>query len=167
MELNHLSSTDINDILDGKTNPQIDRHLSRCEKCRSELESYRQMAAGIQHIRIYESDETFTQRITQNIPDTHNRKEKPVLEIVSLVLVFVPFVTILGLLYYYKLAQLDMNSRIYELFTRSVHAIYSGFTSITFINNNLEIFGLFTLYLILFKTFDRLIFHYKKISIKL
>lgn len=154
MSLKHLSQKDIYNYIDEnyqiKKNDDIKQHLIFCEKCRQKLNDYQLMISEIKKIKAYEPNNKFGNIVTANLPDTYTKKDKPLLEIFSLIIIFIPFGIVVGFLFHSNKFKFSSLGKMFDIISSLTYSIYNSLNSFRFIHDNIDVFGLFIFYMLVF-----------------
>jgi uncharacterized membrane protein len=165
MVLKHLSQEDIDNYINAdyhkKKNDEIQQHLILCEKCRKEIDDYQLMIKEIKEIKTYEPGHNFVNMVTKNLPEIYSKKERPIIEIISLIMISVPFSFVIGFLLHNNIFKFIFGGKMYNIFSSLIQSIYYSLNSFKFINDNIDVFGLFIFYMIAFSILNRLFLHGK------
>ena len=154
MSLKHLSQEDIYNCIDDsnytKKNYDIRQHLLLCEECRQKLNDYQVMISEIKRIKLFEPNNEFGNMVTANLPDKYIKKEKPLLEIFSLIMIFIPFCIVVGFLFHNNKFKFSSLGKMFDMISSLTYSIYNSLNSFRFIHDNIDVFGLFIFYMLVF-----------------
>ncbi len=167
MPLKHLSQKDIHNCIDdsdyAKKNDDIRQHLLVCEECRQKLKDYKVMISEIKRIRIFEPNDEFVSMVTTNLPDKYTKKEKPLLEIFSIITIFIPFGIVVSFLFHSNKLKLSSLGKIVDTISSLTYKIYNSLNSFRFIHDNIDTLGLLVFYMLVFSILNWL-FIYSKLK---
>jgi len=164
MSQKHLSQEILDKYVSGKIHGKkldsVRRHLAQCEACEKEAEQYKLIVHAMKGAEIYEPGDDFVQQVTADLPDLYAPREKPVLEIVSLALIFISFSIGIGVL----ISSNSVTGIFSPLFTRLFQGIQSFFSQVglfRMLGENMDILGMAVVYFSLYKLFDRFVLQSK------
>ncbi|MBN2092445.1 hypothetical protein JW964_22680 [candidate division KSB1 bacterium] len=154
MSLKHLSIKDIDDyIYDNAPGERIDdikQHLRLCENCQRNLKNYEFMMSGIHKVNGFEPGNRFENLVTANLPDMYKKKESPLLEIFSMILISVPLLFTIGFVISRKPIRFISIGNIFDKLSSFFNTITGSLKFVGFIHDNLKVFVFFIVYSLLF-----------------
>ncbi len=169
MSLKHLSQRDIFDYIEKndhtKKENEIIKHLIICEECQKKVNDYRLMITEIRKIKTYEPNNNFVNIVTKNLPDKYTKKEKPIVELISLIMISIPFGIVIGFLFYSNKFKFTSFGKMFGQFSSLIHIFYNSLNSFRFIHENSDVFGMFISYMVVFYILNRF-FVYGKLKKK-
>lgn len=160
MSLKHLSQRDIFDYIEKndhtKKENEIIKHLIICEECQKKVNDYRLMITEIRKIKTYEPNNNFVNIVTKNLPDKkYAKKEKPIVELFSLIMISIPFGIVIGFLFHSNQIKFTSLGKMFGLFSSLIHFLYNSLYSFPFVHENIDVFGMFIFYMLSFYILNR------------
>jgi hypothetical protein len=65
--MNHLNATQLEDIIDGMKDAEIDLHIRTCQECRSKLRALQQLDRALEQLPLERTSDDFTGRVMRQL----------------------------------------------------------------------------------------------------
>ena len=167
MSLKHLPSKHLRNTKNkshhSKREKDIRQHLISHEEDQLRQHDYQLIISEIKRVKAFEPDEKFVNRVTANLPDKYAKKEKPVFEILSLLVIFIPVGFVTAFLLSSNQLKFSSLKQTFTPLSSIVNSLLNSLTSFRFIHENMNVFGLFLIYALVFSILDRLFLYRKEV----
>ena len=91
----------------------------------------------IKRIKVFEPNNKFGNIVTANLPDKYTKKEKPLFEIFSFIMIFIPFGFIVGYLFYSNKFKFSSLGKMFDIISSLTYSIYNSLNSFRFIHEDI------------------------------